>query len=178
MYSFPSFEPVHCSMSSCFLTCIQISQERGKVVWYSHLLKNFPVCCHPRKGFVVVNKADVFLELPCFFCDPTDVGSLILGSFRVLLRFFLNPAWTYGSSQFMYCWSLAWIILSITLLVCESESKVKSLSCVPLFVTPQTVAYQAPPSMGFSRQEYWSGLPLPSPEDLPDPGIEIRSHAL
>ena len=41
--------------------------------------------------------------------------------------------------------------------------KVKSLGCVQLFATPWTVAYQAPPSMGFSRQEYWSGLPLPSP---------------
>ena len=41
-----------------------------------------------------------------------------------------------------------------------------------------TVAYQASPSMRFSRQEYWSGLPFPSPEDLPDPGIEPRSPAL
>ena len=50
--------------------------------------------------------------------------------------------------------------------------KVKSLSRVRLFETPWTVAYQAPPSMGFSRQEYWSGLPFPSPGDLPDPGME------
>ena len=56
--------------------------------------------------------------------------------------------------------------------------KVKSLSRVGLFVTPWTVAHQAPPSMGFSRQEYWSGLPFPSPGDLPDPGIEPRSRAL
>ena len=56
--------------------------------------------------------------------------------------------------------------------------KVKSLSHVRLFATPWTVAYQAPPSMGFSRQEYWSGLPFPSPGDLPDPGIEARSPAL
>ena len=53
--------------------------------------------------------------------------------------------------------------------------KVKSLSSVWLFATPWTVAYQAPPSMGFSRQEYWSGLPFPSPGDLPDPGIEPGS---
>ena len=53
--------------------------------------------------------------------------------------------------------------------------KVKSLSRVRLFATPWTVAHQAPPSMGFSRQEYWSGLPLPSPGDLPDPGIEPAS---
>ena len=45
----------------------------------------------------------------------------------------------------------------------KCKVKVKSLSHVPLFATPWTAAYQAPPSMGFSRQEYWSGLPLPSP---------------
>ena len=56
--------------------------------------------------------------------------------------------------------------------------KVKLLSHVRLFVTPWTVAYQAPPSMGFSRHECWSGLPFPSPGDLPDPGIEPRSPAL
>ena len=54
----------------------------------------------------------------------------------------------------------------------------KSLSRVRLFVTPCTVAYQAPPSMGFSRQEYWNGLPFPSPGDLPNPGIEPRSPEL
>ena len=55
--------------------------------------------------------------------------------------------------------------------------KVKSLSRVQLFATPWIVAYQAPPSMGFSRQEYWSGLPFPSPGDLPDLGIEPGSPA-
>ena len=45
-------------------------------------------------------------------------------------------------------------------------------------MTPRTVAYQAPPSMGFSRQEYWSGVPFPSPGDLPNPGIEPGSPAL
>ena len=60
----------------------------------------------------------------------------------------------------------------------ELAVKVKSLSRVRLFATPWTVAYQASPSMGFSRQEYWSGLPFPSPGDLPNPGIEPRSLAL
>ena len=55
------------------------------------------------------------------------------------------------------------------------RKKKKSLSYVQLFVTPRTLAYQAPPSMGFSKQEYWSGLPFPPPGDLPDPGIEPRS---
>ena len=58
------------------------------------------------------------------------------------------------------------------------KGKVKSLSHVWLFETPRTVAHQAPPSLGFSRQEYWSGLPFPSPGDLPDPGIEPGSPAL
>ena len=56
--------------------------------------------------------------------------------------------------------------------------QVRSLSHVRLFVTPCTVAYQAPLSLGFSRQQYWSGLPFPSPEDLPNPGIEPGSPAL
>ena len=87
MYSFPDLEPVCCSMSCsncCFLNCKQISQEAGQVVWYSHLFKNFPqfVVIHKVKGFHIVNKAkvDVFLELSCFFDDPTDVGNLISGS--------------------------------------------------------------------------------------------------
>ena len=87
MYSFPDLESVCCSMSSsnwCFLTCIQISQEAGQVVWYSQLFKNFLqfVVIHTVKGFGIVNKAeiDVFLELSCFFDDPTDVGNLISGS--------------------------------------------------------------------------------------------------
>ena len=60
----------------------------------------------------------------------------------------------------------------------KRRSEVKSLSRVRLFVTLWTVAYQAPLSMGFSRQEYWNGLPCPPPGDLPDPGIESRSLAL
>ena len=60
----------------------------------------------------------------------------------------------------------------------EVKLKVTSLSHVRLFATPLTVAHQAPPSMGFSRQENWSGLPFPPPGDLPDPGIEPGSPAL
>ena len=87
MYSFSYLEPVCCSMSSsncCFLTCIQISQEAGQMVWYPHLFQNFPefVVVHTVKGFGVVDKAevDVFLKLSCFFHDPADVGNLISGS--------------------------------------------------------------------------------------------------
>ena len=72
------------SSNCCFLSCIQVSQETGKVVWYFHLFKNFPqfVQIHTVKGFSVVNEAeaDVFLESPCFFYDPTDIGNLISAS--------------------------------------------------------------------------------------------------
>ena len=86
MYSFSYLEPICCSMSSsncCFLTCIQVSQETGQMVWYSHLFKNFPqfIVIHTVKGFGVVKaEIDVFLELSCFFDDPVDVGNLISGS--------------------------------------------------------------------------------------------------
>ena len=72
------------SSNSCFLTCIQISQEAGQVVWYCLLFQNFPqfIVIHTVKGFGIVNKTeiDVFLELSCFFHDPLDVGKLISGS--------------------------------------------------------------------------------------------------
>ena len=87
MYCFSYLEPVCCSMSSsncCFLTCIQVSQEAGQVVWYSHLFQNFPqfVVIHTVKGFGIVNKAelDAFLKLSCFIDNPADVGNLISGS--------------------------------------------------------------------------------------------------
>ena len=82
-----NLEPVCCFMSSSncyFLTCIQIYQEAGQVVWYSHTFNNFSqfVVIHTVKGFGVVNKAevDMFLELSCFFDDPVDVGNLSSGS--------------------------------------------------------------------------------------------------
>ena len=87
MYSFSYLEPVCCAMSSsncCFLACIQVSQEAGQVVWYSHLFQNFPqfIVIHTVNGFGVVNKAeiDVFLELSCVFHDPVDVGNSISSS--------------------------------------------------------------------------------------------------
>ena len=127
MYSFPNLEPVCCSMSCskcCFLTCIQMSQEAGKVVWYSHLFKSFPqfVVIYTAKGFGIVNKAeiDVFLELFCFFYDPTDVGNLISAS-SVFSKTNLNIR----NSRSMYCRSLAWRILSITLLACEMSAIVR-----------------------------------------------------
>ena len=125
MYSFPDLEPVCCSVSSsnsCFLTYIQISQEAGKVVWYSHCFKNLLqfVVIHTVKGFGIVNKAkeDVFLELSSFFDDPTDVGDLISGSSAFLksrlniwkfsVHVLLNPGLenlTYNNTNLLSCTS-------------------------------------------------------------------------
>ena len=118
----PYLEPVCCSMSSsncCFLTCIQISQEAAQVVWYSHLFQNFPefVVVHTIKGFGIVNKAEVdnFLGLPWVFCDPVDIGNLISGS-SAFSKSNLNIWWV------QVYWSLAWRILSTTLVVCEMSA--------------------------------------------------------
>ena len=88
MHFFPNFEIGQSSMSGsncCFLSCIKVPQEAGKVVWYSHLFKNFAqlVVIHTVKGFSLVNETelDVFLQFPCFLYDPMDVGNLITGCF-------------------------------------------------------------------------------------------------
>ena len=84
-----------CDSNCCFLTCMQVSQETGKVVWYSHIFKNFPqYMIHIAKGFNTVNEAkvDVFLEIPCFSYYPADIGNLIQ-----------NPTCASGISQYTYC---------------------------------------------------------------------------
>ena len=78
---------------------------------------------------------------------------------------------SYGfSSSHVWMWKLDYKT--------AEKVKVKLFSHVQLFGTPWTIAYQASLSIGFSRQEYWSGLPFPSPGDLPNPGIEPGSPAL
>ena len=146
MYSFPDLEPVCYSMSSsncCILTCIQISQEAGQVVWYSHFLKNFAqfVVIHTGKGFA----AAASLQFCPTLCNPIDgspPGSAVPGILQAR--------------------TLEWVVISFSN-AWKWKVKVQLLSRVWFFATPWTAAYQAPPSMGFSRQEYWSGVPLPSP---------------
>ena len=121
MHSFPCLETVCCSMSSSncfFLTCIQVSQEAGQVVWYSHLFQNFPqfTVIHRVKGFGIVNKAemDVYLELSCFFSDLGDVGNLISDSsafsksslyiWKFLVHVLLKP----GLEKFEYYFTSMW----------------------------------------------------------------------
>ena len=107
----------------CFLSCIQISQEAGKVVWYYHLLKNFSqfVVIHAVKGFGVVNKeVNVFLELSCFFYDSTDVVNLISSS-SAFPKSSLN-IWNFMVHILL---KLASRILSITLLACDMSATVQ-----------------------------------------------------
>ena len=142
MYSFPNLEPVHCSVSGsncCFLNCIQISQEAGKVVWYSHLFKNFPqfIVIHRVKGFSKVNEAEVDFF---FFWNSLAISMIhwMLAIWSLISLPFLNPAWTSGSSQLMYHWSLTWRIFSITLLVCEMSAFVQQFALclvLPFFGT-------------------------------------------
>ena len=141
------FEPVYCSMSNsncCFLTCTQISQETGQVVCYSHLFQNFPVYCDPHKGFSRVSEA----EVDVFFWN-----SLVFSMIQWMLAIWsLVPL----SFLFFYMWKFSVHILLLLLLLSR-------FSRVRLCATPEMVAHQAPPSLGFSRQEHWNGLLFPSP---------------
>ena len=106
------------SSNCCFLTCIQISQEAGQVVLYSHLLKNFPqyAVFHTVKGFGIVNKADVFLELSWFFDNPTHVGNLISGSsafsksslniWKFMVHVLLKPGFANFEHHFASLWDV------------------------------------------------------------------------
>ena len=105
------------------------------------------------------------------YCKHRELGSVLRGSLdgRGFGKEWMDAYWCKAESL---CCPPG---TTITLLI---SYKVKSLSRVRLFATPWTIAHQAPPSMKLSRQEYWSGLPFPSPGDLPNPGIEPRSPPL
>ena len=123
------------SSNCCFFTCIQISQEAGQVIWYSHLFKNFPhfVVIQLVEGFGVVNKVeiDVFLELSCFFSDPTDISNLISGSsafsksslniWKFMVHVLLKPGLENFEHYFTSMWdecncAIVWAFFGITFL--------------------------------------------------------------
>ena len=108
MYSFLDLEPISCFIrgSNCgFLTCKQVSQETGKMVWYSHVSKSFSqfVMIHSLKGFSIVDETetDAFLKYPCFLYNPVNIGNVISGSssfskpslniWKFLVRIMLKP---------------------------------------------------------------------------------------
>ena len=123
------------SSNCCFLTCIQISQEADQVVWDSHLFQNFPqfIVIHTVKGFGIVNKAeiDAFWDSLAFLMIQQ-----MLAIWSLVPLPFLKPAWTSGISRFTYCWSLAWRILSMTLLACAAAAAAKSLQSCPTLCDP------------------------------------------
>ena len=129
----------------CFLTCIQISQEAGQLVWYFHLFKNYPliVAIHTVKGFGIVNKAevDVFLELSCFFNDPADVGNLISGSSAFsksslkIWKFMVHLPLKLGLENFEHYfpsmwdegnWAVVWTFFGVTFLWDWNENSFSS----------------------------------------------------
>ena len=130
------------SSNCCFLNCIQVSQDASKVVWYSHLSKNFPqfFVMHTVKGFHKVNEAevDVFLECSCFFNDPTDVGNFISGfsafsklslyiwkvSVHILLKPSLKDFEHYLASTWNKCnFVVVWTFLGTSLLCDWNENQ-------------------------------------------------------
>ena len=126
----------------------------------------------------------IFLKNLLFECvlnQFKDQGIQIIHLKKILPEKPFCSHWCHILSQYTYVIAMSFTILY---LLCsklgslKKQVKVKSLGRVRLFATPWTVAHQAPLSMGFSRHEYWSGLPSPSPGDLPDPGIEPRSSSL
>ena len=107
----------------------------GHVVWYSHVFQNFPqfILIHTVKGFGIKQKSMFFWNSLAF-----SMIQRMLAIWSLVLLTFLKPTWTSGSSQFTYCWSLAWRILSITLLVCEMSAIVWQFECslaLPIFGT-------------------------------------------
>ena len=147
------------SSSNCFLTCMQISQEAGQVLWYSHLLKNFPqfIVIHTVKGFGRVNKAelDVFLEVSCFLDDPADVGNLISGSsafsktslniWNVTVHVLLKPGLENFKHYFTSVWdecncAVVWAFLGIAFL-CDWNEDWPFSVLWPLLSFPNLLAY-------------------------------------
>ena len=129
------------SSNCCFLTCIQVSQEAGKVVWYSHHVHNFPqfIMIHTVKGFGIVNKAeiDVSLELSCFLNDPAEVGNLISRSFafsktslniwKFTVHILLKPGLENFKHYFTSVWdkcncAIVWAIFGIAFLWDRNEN--------------------------------------------------------
>ena len=127
--------------------------------WYSHLFKNFPqfTVIHIVKGISIANEVvDVFLKFSSFFYDPVDVDNLISGS-SVFSKCSLD-IWKFSIHVLL---KTGLENLSITLLACATAAK--SLQSCPTLCDPIDSSPSAPPFLGFSRHEHWSGLSFPSP---------------
>jgi len=159
MFSFPNLETKCSSMVSsncCFLPCIQLSQKAGKVLLCSHLFKIFPqlVVIYTVKGFgIIKKKQEIF-----FWNDRTfSMIQQMLAIWPLVALPFLNTAWTSGNSWFIYCWSLAWRILSITLL--EYIAYLKHISALLTMPKPLTVWITINCGKFLKRWEYQTTWP-------------------
>ena len=161
MYSFSYLEPVcrllpdlqcqrilkllhsctHLTQFCYFLTCIQASQEAGQVVWYSHLLQNFLqfIVIYTVRGFGIINKEeiDVFLKLSCFFNDSAMLAISPLAPLP-----FLNPAWTSGSSRFVYCYK-SYVYTMLKSIKHTVVSFLQSTICIPAFKNTKQNIYNS-----------------------------------
>ena len=161
----PHFYPVHLVDNSC------LQQHTTSVTGDDKTKKP--------NGHWVFSLTSTGCQLKCVLWQQQNLWadtSYLLNTETQLSNFiliFASNLWLEYSLSIYFCVSALFVLLTNTLMVTsglESESEVTQ-SC-PTLCDPWTVAHQAPPSMGFSRQEYWSGLPFPSPGDLPDPGIK------
>ena len=127
---------------------------------------------HPQSYFLTnyfYHLFNDFFQLPANGIDPVHEANLHLKSLYMVVKNTgcgVKQTWCEVTSVAEGPWKSLWISVSLPV-NCFSHSVVSDS-----FATPRTVACQTPPSMGFPRQEYWSGLPFPSPGDPPDPGIE------
>ena len=169
------------SSNCCFLTCIQISQEAGQIVWYSHLFQNFPqfVVIHTVKGFGIVNKSevDVFLELSRFFNDPVGVVSLISGSsafskssfniWKFTVHVLLKPGLENFEHQFASRWNerncvVVWAFFGIAFLWDWNENWP-----FPVVATAAFSKFAGILSEALSSVRIWNSSPgIPSPTSL------------
>ena len=161
----PHFYPVHLVDNSC------LQQHTTSVTGDDKTKKP--------NGHWVFSLTSTGCQLKCVLWQQQNLWadtSYLLNTETQLSNFiliFASNLWLEYSLSIYFCVSALFVLLTNTLMVTsglESESEVTQ-SC-PTLCDPWTVAHQASPSMGFSRQEYWSGLPFPSPGDLPDPGIK------
>ena len=160
-----------------FYSCVMIS-----IISFCFFFFEFPSPCLHVPSFLVWNEVKVAQSCPTL-CDPMDYT--VCGILQARILEWVAFPFSRGSSQprdytqvfrieggSFTSWATKFFISALYILCTQL------LSCVWLFATPWTVAHQAPLFMGFSRQEYWSGLLCPPPGDLPNPGIESRSPPL
>ena len=167
------YTTLYVKSSFCFFSCIRYKSISDVYIFYiTQISPSFRSLVHNHSIYLQLEYLKKMAELPPFWFFGEHWGSNLIDigcvnrkrwDMLLLLNFCMEiRTWTY-LSEFKRSWVSEWV---------------NSFNHVRLFATQWTLAYQAPLSMGFSRQEYWSGLPYPSSGDLPDPGIELGSPAL